>query len=171
MQNLLHRINSSRKEAHIAVDRIFDNLEKDLSGDSLTDFYNPDLPTSKFEWLKSKIILKIFFDLLFQNHLLRCEFETFKSHFEEGIKITKHIIWYGNANELVYLLHRLYDEGIILKPSFPNKRIQEHFLNQSRREISLECLRSSLNKGVRKAERLIMLDGIVVVLLNHSNKS
>lgn len=117
-------------------------------------------------WLKNEKALEILHNLLKKNEYIICDFEYFKNLFYGKSSQQDKIAWQANLNELVYLIARLREEGIIPQHKNPHVLLKENFVDKYNKPLKPSSLRSLLEKGIRNLKRIALLDNIINNLLS-----
>lgn len=117
-------------------------------------------------WLKNEKALEVLYNLLKKNEYIICDFEYFNNLFYGKSSQQDKIVWQANLNELVYLIARLREEGIIPQHKNPHVLLKENFIDKYNKPLKPGSLRSLLEKGIRNSKRIALLDNIINNLLS-----
>lgn len=126
-------------------------------------------PAGEKIWMKDESSLLEFFSALKEKGRLEKDedWENFKDVMLGKSATWKQIKWNGNINEMVYLIERLTDEGVILRHATPYTRLQRIFLNKFGKQLNNRSLSVLVDKGVANKENEKMLDKVVEHVLKN----
>lgn len=85
----------------------------------------------------------------------------FKAHFLTDGYERNPIPWKENKNELVYLFQVLRENNVINSHSHPHIQLEAHFVDRYKKILNANSLRTLLNKGVRRNDRMEIIKKVL----------
>lgn len=150
-----------REEMHRSLDL---KLDLFLQNSQLIEILNSD---NKISWLKSEEVLFIFYELLITYKFIECNFTHFQSCFMGNEPSQGKITFLKPTNQLPYIMKVIEETGFIANCKYSHIRLSQHFLDRFGKPLDTKVLRSSLNKGVGKKEKLFIDKEIIGQLLKY----